>query len=330
MPAGTNATLYTGVDNLKSKINPQVIADYIDVKLVDAIRLSPLARIDDTLVGRPGDEILLPSFTYVGDAEDVAEGADIPIAKLTQTTEKVTVSKVGKAVEYSDEALIMGWNGDIAEEAAKQILVAINSKIESDLISAMSSTATKTASYTNSSSNDPADGIADALTQFGEDIDGEKVLVIPPEFYASLRKSKMWIPNTEIGANAIVRGTVGMVHGCQIVTANRMNTWGYVSSTDTSVVAGKTYYTKSGDVYTPVAEPTGNPSTSSYYEYKVTARHAYIVKPGALAIYMKRDTLVELDRDKLAQTNFIIGSKIVAPYVYDKTKLIKLTISDPT
>lgn len=40
----------------------------------------------------------------------------------------------------------------------------------------------------------------------------------------------------------------------------------YKASTDTSVVSGKTYYTKSGDTYTEVAEPTGNPSTSSYYE----------------------------------------------------------------
>jgi hypothetical protein len=71
-----------------------------------------------------------------------------------------------------------------------------------------------------------------------------------------------------------------MVHGCQIITANRL-----------------------------------------------TAKNAaFIVKPNALAIYMKRDTLIETDRDKIAQTNFIIGSKIVAPYVYDKTKLIKMNL----
>ena len=47
----------------------------------------------------------------------------------------------------------------------------------------------------------------------------------------------------------------------------------YGASSDTSVVAGKTYYARSGSgttespyVYTPVASPTGNPSTSSYYE----------------------------------------------------------------
>ena len=55
------------------------------------------------------------------------------------------------------------------------------------------------------------------------------------------------------------------------------------------------------------------------------AAQAFIVKPGALAIYMKRDTLVEFDRDKLAQKNYIIASKLFAPYVYDKTKLIKLS-----
>lgn len=44
----------------------------------------------------------------------------------------------------------------------------------------------------------------------------------------------------------------------------------YTASTDTTVTEGKTYYTRSGSagayVYTEVESPTGNPSTSSYYE----------------------------------------------------------------
>ena len=44
----------------------------------------------------------------------------------------------------------------------------------------------------------------------------------------------------------------------------------YTVSTDATVQEGKTYYTRSGSegayVYTVVAEPTGNPSSSSYYE----------------------------------------------------------------
>ena len=55
----------------------------------------------------------------------------------------------------------------------------------------------------------------------------------------------------------------------------------YKASTDTSVVSGKTYYTRSGTspnyTYTAVTSPTGNPSTSNYYEvdtvpYTVKAR----------------------------------------------------------
>lgn len=44
----------------------------------------------------------------------------------------------------------------------------------------------------------------------------------------------------------------------------------YAASTDTEVVAGKKYYTVSSNVYTAVATPTGNPSTSSYYEVATT------------------------------------------------------------
>ena len=70
---------------------PQVVADVIDKKLIDAIRFSPLAKIDMTLVGRDGDELTMPAYDYIGMAEDVAEVADIPIKKLNQTTEKVKV-----------------------------------------------------------------------------------------------------------------------------------------------------------------------------------------------------------------------------------------------
>lgn len=258
---------------------PQVVADLIDKKLIDAIRFAPLAKIDTTLVGRDGDELTLPAYNYVGAAEDVAEGADIPIKKLQQTTSKVKVSKIGLGVQFTDEALLSGNANDIAEEAAKQIVLAINDKLESKLIASMSADATLKA--TIAASDDGATGIATALQQFGEDIDGEKVLVVPPSYYGRLLKSSGWVPNTEIGAEIKIRGTVGAVYGTQIVLSNRL----------------------------------------------ASLNEAYIIKPDALAIAMKRDTLVEFDRDKVDQTNYIIGSKIFAPYLYDTSKIIKLTLA---
>lgn len=58
----------------------------------------------------------------------------------------------------------------------------------------------------------------------------------------------------------------------------------YTASTDTTVTSGKTYYTRTGAgtaaspyVYTAVASPTGNPSTSSYYEMDPTPQIPFIV-----------------------------------------------------
>ena len=273
MAATSNTTL------LSDLLDPQVVADYIDKKLINNIRFAPLAKIDNTLVGRPGDEVSLPAFNYCGQAEAVAEGTDIPIAKLTQTTAKVKVSKIGRAIQFTDEALLSGYNNDIADEAAKQVVMAINDKLENDLLAAMNASAVlESTIFPN---HTVSDDIADALVKFGEDIDGDKVIMVDPNLYGRLIKSEGWIPNTEIGADIIIRGSVGTVFGTQVVLTNRL----------------------------------------------IGKNQAYIVKPGALAIFMKRETLVEFDRDKIDQTNYIIGSKIFAPYVYDTSKIVKVNVS---
>jgi len=57
---------------------------------------------------------------------------------------------------------------------------------------------------------------------------------------------------------------------------------------------------------------------------------AYIVKPGALRLILKRDTLIETDRNILTFCNVITGSKHEACYLYDVSKAIKLTGNDGT
>ena len=42
---------------LSNLLNPQVVAEYIDAKLVDKIKLSPLAIVGTELQGRPGKHI---------------------------------------------------------------------------------------------------------------------------------------------------------------------------------------------------------------------------------------------------------------------------------
>jgi hypothetical protein len=47
---------------LANLINPEVLADYIDKKLINKIVFAPLATVDTTLVGAAGDTIKFPSY----------------------------------------------------------------------------------------------------------------------------------------------------------------------------------------------------------------------------------------------------------------------------
>ena len=75
----------------------------------------------------------------------------------------------------------------------------------------------------------------------------------------------------------------------------------YSASTDTTVQAGKDYYTLSGGVYTKVANPTGNPSTSSYYEMDPTPQIPFII--GDL-----NEAIVRFDRQQMTIAESQIAS----------------------
>jgi N4-gp56 family major capsid protein len=260
---------------LADVFDPEVVAGLISKKLTDAIRFSPLCTVDETLAGKPGDTITMPSFGYIGDAEDVAEGADIPVTKLTSTEVEAKIKKAGKGVELTDETLLSGY-GDPLGEAVRQIRTSIASKVDSDVLTVLSGIAAPMVHA--AAARATADDISDALVLFGEDIiDLPKVLLVSPGTYGVIRKTADWIPGTEIGAAMIVNGAVGMVHGCQVVVSNRL--------TDA----------------------------------------AYIVSPGALALFLKRDTLIETDRDIVAKSTIITADRHYVAYLYDSSKAIKIT-----
>lgn len=79
----------------------------------------------------------------------------------------------------------------------------------------------------------------------------------------------------------------------------------YSASTDASVVAGKVYYTRSGTspnyVYTKVASPTGNPSTSGYYE-RTLAYPVYLLGRNAFT-YQQLGVKVPLEMWRQPLTN---------------------------
>jgi len=58
---------------------------------------------------------------------------------------------------------------------------------------------------------------------------------------------------------------------------------------------------------------------------KVTEGTAYLVKVGALALFMKRDVDVEDDRDIIHKTTVITADQHYGAYLYDESKAVKIT-----
>lgn len=271
--ATVDTTTGTYLTNL---FNPQVVGDKINKKLWDYIRFAPLATVDNTLVGRPGNTISLPYFNKSVVASVVPEGTDVTISQLTGAKVDVTIQKIAAGVQLTDEALLSGY-GRPLDEAIDQIARAMADAVDNDVLAKMAAI-TGTDAHIATAGALTADGVATALTMFGEDIDGDKVILVNPKAYETLRKANGWIPGTEVAANAIIRGTVGMIYGCQVVVSNKLT----------------------------------------------AAKCAYIVKPGALAIYNKREVLVEKDRDIVNFSTVVTASKHFVSYVYNKDRIIKM------
>lgn len=214
---------------LSSLFNPQVVADLIETKLTDNMVFQPLAMIDYTLQGRAGNTVTLPYYDYISAASAVSEGYDIPIRKLSQHTSSVTIVKYGVAVQLTDEAVLSGY-GDPIGEASMQIATAIDDAMDNALLAALAANSASDQNYTASASTGLApDDIPLALAKFGEDSDGQKALLVTPDFYAQLIGapiSSNWIPASEIAANIRIKGAVGMAYGCQVIVSNRLKTAG--------------------------------------------------------------------------------------------------------
>lgn len=61
---------------------------------------------------------------------------------------------------------------------------------------------------------------------------------------------------------------------------------------------------------------------------KVTEGEAYLVKTGALAIYMKRDVEIETDRDIIHKSTVFTGDQHYGAHLYDESKAIKITTGE--
>jgi len=122
---------------LENLIDAEVMADAISAKIGSKIVVTPFAKVDTTLTAaNAGDTITVPRFSYIGDAEDVAEGVACGTVLLTADSTTATVKKAMKAVELTDEAVLSGY-GDPVGETNNQLSKAIASKVDADAMDAL-------------------------------------------------------------------------------------------------------------------------------------------------------------------------------------------------
>lgn len=207
MPASVNAT------KIADLINPQVLSDMISAELPNAITFAPLAVVGTRLEGRAGNTLTLPKFGYIGDASEVAEGDDIPIAKMTTSETEVTIKKAGKGVELTDEAILNGY-GDNVGEAKSQIVMSLANKIDNDMLASL-----KTSTLTASGAMTVA-GLITAKAKFGEKVNQPSVLIVNSTNYVKIASEIVSLENTD---KVLMDGVVGKAAGMQVAISDKLS-----------------------------------------------------------------------------------------------------------
>ena len=205
------------ITQIADLINPEVNAPIISYTLEKALRFTPLAQVDNTLVGQPGDTLKMPKFTYIGDAKDVAEGAPIPLDKLGTKTASVTVKKAAKGTQITDEAVLKGY-GDPVGESNRQLGLALANKVDDDLLAA-AKTGKQKATIAQT-----VDGLLDAVNTFTDDSDDSPLVLVTSLKVASAirRDAQKNQIGSDIGADAVINNTKYAVEGVQIVVTNKL------------------------------------------------------------------------------------------------------------
>lgn len=220
------------VTKTSNVIIPEVMGDMINAKIEAQLKITPYARVDNTLQGVPGDTKTVPSWNYVGDAEDVAEGEEVTPEKMTSGKETFTIKKAMKSISITQEVINSGLGNPIGQ-AEMQLSKAISGKVDNDVIAEAykakmtSGDGTAKISY---------NGLVDASTKFEDEEDGiEKVLFIHPSQEATLLKDSNFISADKYEPGVMIRGAIGKVAGCQVKKSKKVRLVTVEKATDGTI-----------------------------------------------------------------------------------------------
>ena len=339
---------------LTNLVNPQVMADMISATLPKKIKFAPIAKVDTTLTGQPGDTITVPKYAYIGDAEDVAEGVQMGTTVLSASTTTAKVKKAGKAVEITDEAVLSAY-GDPMGETSAQLAMSIAAKVDNDLYAELLKASLVYGASPVAVIDYAGLVAANALFEDESDTALNKILFIHPDQEADLRVDSNFIDKSKSGMDVIMTGTIGMICGCQVVKSKKVVKIGYVKcaagdSGATKIVAesatpgtgeAKLSQLTAGAFWDGTNKVVYTPAVDSYvaavaYPYFVNpivivdvadanedpAADKFATSTPALTVYLKRGVQAESDRDILAKTTVVSADEHYATVLSNDSKVV--------
>lgn len=271
---------------LSDLIDPEVMGDVVSARIPKKLRVAPFAKIDDTLAGVPGDTITVPSYAYVGDAADVAEGAEVAIEKMTTSTRKATIKKAMKGIGLTDEAVLSGYGNPVGE-ANTQLAMSIAAKIDNDCMDELQKA---TLVYDGSEAAISYNAIVDAVDLFEEEMgSSDKVLFVHPKQVTQLRKTADFLSADKYQPGVALTGEIGMVAGCRIVPSKKVPL--------------------SAGVYAcPIVKLEADPETED--------------EIPALTIYRKREVNIETERKPKTRTTEITADEFYVAVLSNEAKVV--------
>ena len=277
------------VTMMNNMINPQVMGDMITAKIEALAKITPYAKVDTTLQGVPGDTKTVPSWNYIGDAEDVAEGAEVGLTQMTAASTTFTIKKAMKAVGITQEAINSGLGNPVGQ-AEHQLAKAIVGKVDNDLLAA-ALTASNTVDAGGIISYD---GIVEAVTKFEDEEDGiEKVMFIHPKQEAQLLVDPMFLSADRFQAGVAVNGAIGKIAGCWVKKSNKIKA-------------------KSGVYTCPIIKLEPDHAETEYTEDELPA----------LTIFLKKDTTVDHEWFPKKQQHDITAAKYYGVALTNAAKVV--------
>lgn len=277
---------------LNDIINPQVMGDMIEAKIPHMLKFTPFAKVDTTLVGVPGDTKTVPSWNFIGAAEDLAEDGEITPKKLTASTAEFTIKCAAQSVGISQKSINSGL-GDPVGAAETQLAKSIAVKVDADVLVAL---------LTAEQAHDAGAkisyaGIVDAVGVLNEEEITDKVLFVNPAQVTALRKDPDFMDKNKYGNDVMVSGEIGQIAGCRIVPTNQ------VVKND------------GGNYVCPLVKLEPASTDTEYAEAELPA----------VTIFLKADTQVDHEWFPKKQTHDITAAKYYGAALTNASKVVLAT-----